>query len=255
MRPDREEGRQGPKSCRRQVEISPGAQNRNDTPRRTHLARDGTPALRWVRAVGSTGAAGTRSAAPEAVVLTQHHRKAVRQSVAAIPARRFGRGQFVEAQTDDRLKRLLRRHGLQGLGQCLERGGTGPKFDSATAPRQRRGRGRRSTGRRVRITTVLGISAMLPAFMLRTVVIVDVGDEAGPRRGRKTCVNGQARSGVSPPLSCGSATRGRRRRPPCGSCRRPNWSPGTTASPWSHRCAVAATRSPRCSYPAPRRRN
>lgn len=99
--------------CRRKVEMSPDAQSRNDTPdRRAHLARNGITALRWARSAGSraeTGLPARDSAALEADGHTQHHRKAVRQSVAAIPARRLDRGQVVEVQIDDHLQRFRSR--------------------------------------------------------------------------------------------------------------------------------------------------
>ncbi|ERR1019366_296472 len=80
-----------------------------------HPVRNGITAIRWVRARGSraeAGFAGARSAALEAVALTQHHEvagrpaKSLGMSVATIPARRLVRGQRVEVQIDDRLKRL-----------------------------------------------------------------------------------------------------------------------------------------------------
>ena len=84
---------------------------------------------RWVRAAGSraeTGAAGARSAALEAVALTQHHEKPCDpplQSVAAVAAWRFDCGERVEVQIDDRLQRFRGRGFAQAFGQGLEPSG------------------------------------------------------------------------------------------------------------------------------------
>ena len=56
----------------------------------------------------------------EAVVLAQKTERAVRRSVATIPAWRFDRRQFTEVEIDDGLKRLRRRGASQALGQCIE---------------------------------------------------------------------------------------------------------------------------------------
>jgi hypothetical protein len=114
--------------------MSPFAQSRNDTLGwRTHLARNGIISKRWVRPAGSraeTGHAGARSAALEAVVVTQHHGKAVRQSVAAISAWRFDRGEHLEIQIDDGLKGFRCRRFPQRLWQGIEpRGAIGLDVD------------------------------------------------------------------------------------------------------------------------------
>jgi len=70
--------------CRRKIEMSPRAQSRDDTPRRrTHLLRNGMSAKRLGEGEGVKGRsrlAGARSAALEALVLTQHNASAVRPS-------------------------------------------------------------------------------------------------------------------------------------------------------------------------------
>ena len=100
-------------ACRRKIEMTPGAQSRNDTPwRRTGQAPHGIIATLWARATGSravAGAAGARSAALEAVVLAQQNELAVRpaepfaSSVAAITTRRLNRGERVEVKINDDL--------------------------------------------------------------------------------------------------------------------------------------------------------
>jgi hypothetical protein len=78
---------------------------------------------RWVRAAGSraeAGSAGARSAALEAVVLAQHHRRAVRRSVAAIPAWRFDRRDRLQVEIDDRLQCFGGGCAMERLRQCFE---------------------------------------------------------------------------------------------------------------------------------------
>ena len=78
-----------------------------------------------------------RSAALEAVVLAQHHHAAVRigrtigfSSVAAVATRRLDRGQCVEINIDDGLKRLGGRGASKRVGQGFKPGGIGGlKFD------------------------------------------------------------------------------------------------------------------------------
>jgi hypothetical protein len=88
--------------CRRKVEMSPGAQSRHDTP----WSADTPPAKRHPRApLGESGGvkgynrlAGARSAALEAVVLTQHRGKAVRPTmICIVQSRPYPRGGSIAA--------------------------------------------------------------------------------------------------------------------------------------------------------------
>jgi hypothetical protein len=85
-----------------------------------------------VRATGSraaAGFAGARSAALEAVALTQHHAAAVRpaepiqSSVAAVTTGRLDRGERVEVEIDDGQQGVSSRRTLKRVGQRFELGG------------------------------------------------------------------------------------------------------------------------------------
>jgi hypothetical protein len=102
---------------------------RNVTPdRRTHLARNGITALRWVRAAGSRAATGSpaRAARPfrpsrsPSIMRWPCAQPSHSVSVAAVTARRLDRGERVEVQIDDCLKRLRGGRSPKRLRQGIE---------------------------------------------------------------------------------------------------------------------------------------
>ena len=114
--------------------MTPSAQSRHDTPLGGGHGKRHTASLpnAWVRATGSraaAGFAGARSAALEAVALTQHDAAAVRpaepiqSSVAAVTTGRLDRGECVEIEIDDGQQGVSSRRTLKRVGQRFEPGG------------------------------------------------------------------------------------------------------------------------------------